>query len=1217
MTKPNFERFELDDVKGGKVHFTTSTDIVDYFEPARTFGESDLVSNEAVGRFQARLVSVPDRRSGAAAPMVFTIGSQKTFHLVRRTSETGSGWERIDLHTAFRTATSPRARVEAFGVDWTADDRFTLIAAVSPHEGSETTRVFVADDLSSENTDFTAIPWTDWGERKVQVQGLRVVRRGERSWLAILCGNEGPRGQTYLLQSRQATAKPGQPTDGLFREAIQFDTGMTLVEILHFDFGQYVDDGEAIHCLGKDRSGRLGLQSRAIPDFDAKGRAQTSPSVRLWKCPANANALALGAGNSDGADLYIGGDGVYVIPAHSFDYAEADLQPVIPPELACGIRRLVVAETAAGDASLWALDQKGDLHYVARPGRKGRWSAPLTLRPGVAEVAPVRGDDHVTTSVLLVYKGGHAGHLWRDAQKEGTWQEAEIRISDPEGGEKIACFGTNFRVLTENRTPSAGHAVKLSASVLSNLVVNGRSMLVGPRLPVNVVTADDGSIGIFNRATSFTPATYRLEVGEVACAIDLSPSANLLQRFSSMTSDELRAAKVNGRTPLLPEALRGADGTGKVDAFVTALNQTAKLAPSGNSGIAGLSFVDPDAPFSDKIAPAEAASDFSLTIEAGKDGIAVRSGGPIPKTTAAAGILGGIGETLSDFFESAWGKIKSGATYVIAKAKEGYKFICEVAGAVKEFVISKIEQMGKFFSGLWDTIVEAAEKVWDYLKFLFDWDDVIIVRNMIANAARQRITMARREVNKAKGDVSSAFTTMRENIQSLARQLGVETFKKLPSPTEISAANKLANAAQSSPDVEAAQNNSVTAWLSNNISSFFAQVLTITPPSDEDTSPVPDIEFGTILTSFELAWEALKDDLRAIVGPDFEIGDLNMETVKRIIIAIAMRVADTALSTFEVLIVKFLEIVEGLLGFLDSVFFSRISFPFLEKLIKFFTGKDVDVSFRLIDAFAMIVAVPTTLVYKALTGKRPSKTLETWTYPGKNRAVAQNLIEDILELKREWNTVIKLGSSFFNVILVGYTAFANNKMLDRGRDGGSDATFGILFQAKDSISAVLLFCTNVLGEGWEAISAKNTTATVCQTLLSVIGLVQVTRKVLLLKQRRADFLAGLARTGGTYRISSGQKFDDTIKDAAVDSIFGCVFTLLKTVIFFASDKTAVSAFDFGTGFTKYLSQILINVGTWKSQPKVLAVGAITAVVSLGVTVVGAVVADPPPKPVRA
>lgn len=1219
MTKPSFERFELDNVNGGKVLFTASTDIVDYFEPARAFGESDLVPEDALGRFQARVAAVPDRRVGAASPMVFTIGNQRTFHLVRRTSEAGSGWERIDLHTAFQTEARPRARVEAFGVDWTEDDRFTLIVAIRPDAGSLATRILVADGLSSETTDFSAIAWVDWGERDVQVQGIRVLRRADESWLAVLCGTEGPRGQSYLLQSRQAEAKEGQPKGQLFREAIQFDTGITLTEILHFELGAYVDDSEAIHCLGKDRHGVNGLQSRAIPEFDSLGRAQTSPSVSLWTCPAHANALALGAAGPDGADLYIGGDGVHVIPAAAFDYSDPDPEVVIAPELAAGVRRVIVAETAQGDATVWALDRKGTLHYAVRQGHKGRWSAPLSIRAGVAEVAPVRGDDHVISSVLLVYTAGRAGHLWRDAQQEGTWHEAEICLTDPDGGENITCFGTNFRILTENRTPRAGLPVTLSASVLSNLVVNGRSVLVGPDLPVDVVTADDGSISLFNRATSFTPALYRIEPSNVAQAIDLSPSANMFRRFASLTADELRAAKIKGETPLLPETLRGGDGKGKVEAFVSALKQAAALAPAGNSGIAGISFVAPGAPFSDAIEMASTPDNFSLRIEAGKDGLTVGPGGTLPAATAVAGIFGGIGESLADFLESGWGKIKRGATYFIAKVADGYKLVCEMAGAVKEFVISKFEQIGKLFEGLWEMVVEAADKVWDYLKFLFDWEDVIVVRNIITNAVRQRITLARRDINRTKGDVSTAFTTMRESIQALAREMGVDTFTKLPSPTELSAANKLATSVPANPDVEAAQNNSVMSWFSNQLSSFFSQIMTIELPEDADTSPVPDVELGTILTSFELGWNALKDDLKAVIGPDFEIGDLNLETIKRIIVAIALRLADTALSAVEVLVLKVLEIVEKLMAFLDKALFSKIRFPFLEKLIKFISGREVDTSFRLIDVLATLAAIPTTLIYKVVTGTRPIKELQTWTYPTGNRVVAQGTTDDTLVRKTAWSTTLKISAAVLNTALTGYIIFANNKMLSKGPSGGSYGSYGRLFQLKDLGSAGLMFCTNVLGEGWEAVStkSKNIAVPICRGLLSTLSLFQVGLKVHKLQQGRASFYGKLAETGGSYRIPSEEKFQSSIDGAALDLGFCTTYAILRTILFVASDKTAQSSVDFAAGQSKYLSQILINLGTWKMQPKILAAGAVAAAVTLSVTIGGEIFIRAFPNPAPA
>ena len=115
-TQPNVKSFSAADTAGKPVRFTVSTDIVDYMHSARTFGLADLADVNAHGRFQRRVVAIPDRAAEATAPMVLTIGSDNVLRLVRRDAgAAGAGWKLIDLHKSFPSSAGAGARIRAIG----------------------------------------------------------------------------------------------------------------------------------------------------------------------------------------------------------------------------------------------------------------------------------------------------------------------------------------------------------------------------------------------------------------------------------------------------------------------------------------------------------------------------------------------------------------------------------------------------------------------------------------------------------------------------------------------------------------------------------------------------------------------------------------------------------------------------------------------------------------------------------------------------------------------------------------------------------------------------------------------------------------------------------------------------------------------------------------------------------------------------------------------
>lgn len=111
--QPRVEAFSAKDASGKEWSFTVSSDIIDHYEQARVFGPEALADPAEVGRYQRRIVSLPDHRGGAVLPMLLSIGTDGELFLARRDLESPDGWQTIDL-TPGRTADgSPACRRSA------------------------------------------------------------------------------------------------------------------------------------------------------------------------------------------------------------------------------------------------------------------------------------------------------------------------------------------------------------------------------------------------------------------------------------------------------------------------------------------------------------------------------------------------------------------------------------------------------------------------------------------------------------------------------------------------------------------------------------------------------------------------------------------------------------------------------------------------------------------------------------------------------------------------------------------------------------------------------------------------------------------------------------------------------------------------------------------------------------------------------------------------
>ena len=114
--EPNVKSIPVTDSRGVAARITVSTDIVDYMASARVFGQEDLAQAGAHGRFQKRMIAIPDRRTSVVAPMVLSIGSNNGLYLVRRQTGAGdAGWTRSDLGPSLKKFGLASVQVRAVG----------------------------------------------------------------------------------------------------------------------------------------------------------------------------------------------------------------------------------------------------------------------------------------------------------------------------------------------------------------------------------------------------------------------------------------------------------------------------------------------------------------------------------------------------------------------------------------------------------------------------------------------------------------------------------------------------------------------------------------------------------------------------------------------------------------------------------------------------------------------------------------------------------------------------------------------------------------------------------------------------------------------------------------------------------------------------------------------------------------------------------------------
>jgi hypothetical protein len=1026
MSDPRVLSFSANDVAGTTARFTVGTDIIDYMESSRTFGREDLSEPNADGRFQRRMVAIPDKKGNVITPMVLTISNQNELYLVRKDNESksGDGWKLINFSHTFTSIVGKSLRVRAHAAAWTDDDRIAIAVAVDDGS-SERSRVFVAYNLSTRISDWENISWIDCGSREdVRVEGIRVLDGGDGTWTVVLAGDRGSNDTLYLLRNNFQKS---------FAQALIFNPAVTLEEILDFEVAVHSTLGAGIAVLGIN-GGRRDLSFRPFPAYKADGSFSTIPPVEPLPCPAGANVLETGLTKLIqkgrrrtymGSDIYVGGQGVHLIQASDVLKAVINgggihLTVVASPDAASNVQDLIVGEAPDGSVSVWSLLQNGDLNTIKKVSANADWGKPLRLRVGVQAIAPVHGDEHLTTSLLMVYTNGQASFLARDAS-QGIWQERPLAVANPEEVTKVTCYGTTVRVLSEGSLPKPGINVKVSASVLSSVVLNGNAVFISPTVSFETETDFNGSISLFDRVRSLTPAIYRFEINGFNKCIDVNPASGMHQRFQSMTANELRSATIstpNGEEPLLPESFRTGADRNQVDAVAGGLNNLTALANSTNGVVAGVSLVSPGAEFSSTLKVQSLPDNYTWGIQTDSKGVRVLVQEDINKLINSGSVgefFKNLGDTIVDFFEGVGHAIEEGVTFVLHKVKESkvFQFICKIGNAVKKFVVETAEQIGSAITWLWNQVKTGLEKVWDYLKFVFDWQDILRVRDLMVDATDVALKQLEESVDTIKSSIGDTFDKV---ISEVAQWKSVDnTSSRIDeSVSSSSTVSQINSVSQDKSD--RAAGNSVISWILEKFQDLSDEIIQIDDFDLDDDAFAIVTEFmeGVVTDTVDelsKSFEELSATVKNVFGGNSPgLDDFSIDQIKTLIVDIGSEVLETILQVIKKIVLRGLDLFKSLISFVRKLLFANIRFPFIEKLVKLVTAGllEVDTSFRLIDGLALLCAIPTTIVYKIIFGEAPIK-------PG-----------DVIPIPYdEAITVQSSNSNVFKIIKSIFSSFAN------------------------------------------------------------------------------------------------------------------------------------------------------------------------------------------------
>jgi hypothetical protein len=665
-------------------------------------------------------------QDASGQPMIFTIGTDREFHLLRFDPGSASGWSLIDLGHSF----TGYATAAAFDIVQDLKGNITIVAALSK-PGATVTDLFVASMLSNgPETD-----WTTLGAHAKLVSGIDPgfatskiqVGSTDDGAPAFVIAAGALSGQQIYYQFDGAGAAARRLE---FPENLGSDPANLEDVAIGYAFGQ-----RGVYFLYKTGDAQT-LECTTLATSD-QGSLHYDYSAGNANLPAGLNALHYNCiatptgGKSDPfsicSDLYVGTDGgIYVFPNANV----GGLQ-----KIADGIgdvHELIVTQDSQ-NVSVWAMCSPNLLYYIS--GRKGAtytWNKPILFSSSTVHVAPIRNKQRLANELVLVDQDLKVHHYWQDPGST-LWQQ---RLLNVKGGNfllEVESFTSQLHVEDASGIPVAGQVLKITSSEWSYVTANGKVYSLDHDNPAQVPTDVQGNVTIIALTRDIASPILHVESDIFASTVNLYPNGKVHDGLAAIqTGSDLTNAKTADGKPVVGPGLSSdtADGVATNISQLTAAGSKLQV----GTRPAGATFVS----LEDRGVKHNGVLDVSHLPKGFAVGMVLTKGvwqahpSPALHAMSVGGFIEDIAGDLLHFLEEAFSDalkavekgvviLADGASFVIHKLEDGLSLVLTLADKVFKIALKTLASVFKALNWILKLVGIDLGKILAWLGHLFGW----------------------------------------------------------------------------------------------------------------------------------------------------------------------------------------------------------------------------------------------------------------------------------------------------------------------------------------------------------------------------------------------------------------------------------------------------------------------------------------------------------------
>lgn len=661
-------------------------------------------------------------------------------------------------------------------------------------------------------------------------------------------------------------------------------------------------------------------------------------------------------------------DQVTVIPNATVVQGAAVIDTALPPKI-----------------HFYGADQQGRLWVLHQTGWDANeapvWAPILPLDQNVAWVASPQS----ALAGATLFAAGVDQTLHALAQNPATklWKRSLVQqpASKPY---PLTRYRTQLTVTDPNGNPAPGVAVTIGATEEVAILASGKTYFVGPgEQTATISTNAAGVLTLSTAATSLVSPSYTVSVPGSGAAQTVRPAQNYHDLLSGtsgintgsavippMSETTLQNATVAGQ-PLLSKS-----GQSQAGWAATNIKSAMASVPGGSAAIRAAGYAGWSMDAHDPGHPQFRYFSTQADLRA-HHGPAQQGKGLSAGRVSQPGDADDIGTFFGDLLRAIESAVADLVSLVVDAVDALITFAIKVADQVFNgivMVIRTIEDAVPFIHAIFNFIGALVDKVLDWLKDLFGWDQIWNTKLVFEHLAGQAIPALQWAIGqRAAIETGTWFADLKSTVdgefETAISHFAGQSFSQISTPSSFSrSAVRTRSPGAGVPTGSAAQNN----WLMSKAMDNVGGSNALAPLSGTVADGLVDAVWDALTSHLDELENALADlgDFFATLFTDPK--DFATRGVSDLVKA-AQAVVDFVLDTLDAMVSKILDLLDGALGIADDILTQSLGdIPVVSWLYtNVVCPSDQPEEPSILRLVCLILALPVTLVYKAANQNNP------------------------------------------------------------------------------------------------------------------------------------------------------------------------------------------------------------------------------------------------------